>query len=319
MTLKWNFNQGTFTPGARARVTFHLENPGPNPLWISEINILFDFSTYTMSGINDIAPVGRSVQIASTTFDLPATEAGTNVYAIQYHLYEWVNNAWVDLGVQNPSERYYLNIFPAPFYRVFVSRGLHAEDRQVGDHIAQWIRDWGFETRTVGIEVQVPEDQVTAAILDEIQRSDAFIAIATPRHLDALSGMWRTLEFLHGETGIAFGLDKPMLIMQEDKIEVGGLPGYLMSFGLTPNFGFNRWDLNSLRNKVQAAMPTVRDAIATHRWQANKAILGKIALWGGLLLAGGGIGAGIYADQQKLRQQSTSPSDDPGNGERYSG
>ncbi len=67
------------------------------------------------------------------------------------------------------------------------------------------IREWGFKTVTVGIEVKVPEEQVLIAVRTEIERADAIIAIATPRHLDALTGLWRTLERLYSETGIAYG------------------------------------------------------------------------------------------------------------------
>jgi hypothetical protein len=38
-----------------------------------------------------------------------------------------------------------------PLHRVFLSRGLLIEDRAIGDPIAEMIREWGFETVTVGI------------------------------------------------------------------------------------------------------------------------------------------------------------------------
>jgi len=54
------------------------------------------------------------------------------------------------------------------------------------------IREWGFETVTVGVEVKVPEEEVARTVEEEIKKADALIAIATPRFLDALTGLWRT-------------------------------------------------------------------------------------------------------------------------------
>jgi len=42
-------------------------------------------------------------------------------------------------------------------------------------------------------EIRPKFDDSTKKI-DEIKRCNALIAIATPRHLDALRGLWRTLE-----------------------------------------------------------------------------------------------------------------------------
>lgn len=99
---------------------------------------------------------------------------------------------------------------------MFVSRGLRQEDKAIGDPIVEMIREWGFETVTVGIEVKVPEEQVIQKIREEIRKADALIAIATPRYIDALTGIWKTLEWLHAEVGIAFGIDKPLLIQKTE-------------------------------------------------------------------------------------------------------
>jgi len=125
-------------------------------------------------------------------------------------------------------------VYPTPFYRVFVSRGLSVEDRAIGDPIVEIIREWGFETVTVGIEVKVPDNQVPQAVREEIRKADAVIAIATPRYLDALTGLWRTLEWHHGEVGIAFGIDKPLLILKDKRTSLGGLPSYLTSLKQAP-------------------------------------------------------------------------------------
>jgi len=68
------------------------------------------------------------------------------------------------------------------------------------------------------------------------------MAIATSRDMDLISGVWRTLEWLHGETGIAFGLDKPLLFWKSDDVAVEGLPGYLADTEKSPILSFNILD-----------------------------------------------------------------------------
>ena len=57
----------------------------------------------------------------------------------------------------------------------------------IGDPIVEMIKEWGFETVTVGIEVKVPEEEVPQKVREEIKKADALIAIATPRYMDYLT------------------------------------------------------------------------------------------------------------------------------------
>jgi len=125
-----------------------------------------------------------------------------------------------------------------------VSRGLSREDRAIGDPIAEIIREWGFETITVGIEVEAPEEQVPLKVKEKIKKCDALVAIATSRYRDALTGLWRTLEWLHGEVEIAFGIDKPLLTLKDKRVSLGGLPGYLSELKQTPIIEFDPYNLD---------------------------------------------------------------------------
>ena len=122
-------------------------------------------------------------------------------------MYEHVKGRWIDLGFYESDRQYFISIYSRPFYRIFVSRGLSIEDRSIGDPITEMIREWGFNTITVRIEKHAPEEQVPTKVREEIQKCDAIVAVATPRYLDALTGLWRTLEWLYSETGIAYGLN----------------------------------------------------------------------------------------------------------------
>jgi len=65
-------------------------------------------------------------------------------------------------------EDIFLNIYSHPFYRIFVSRSL-IKDRVISDSIVEIIREWGFETVTVGIEIRVPDNHVAIAMRKEIE------------------------------------------------------------------------------------------------------------------------------------------------------
>jgi len=161
------------------------------------------------------------------------------------------------------------------------------EDRAIGDRIAEMIREWGFETVTIGIEVKVPEEQVPVRVKEEIKKSDAVVAIATPRFLDALTELWRTLEWCHNEVGIAFGIDKPLLILKDKGVSLGGLPSYLAELKQTPLIEFDPYNLDELRVGLSTKMPGFRDRIETKRRQEFD------SLKKGLAVTGIAIGSGI--------------------------
>lgn len=127
------------------------------------------------------------------------------------------------------------------------------------------IREWGFETVTVGIEVKVPEEQVPVKVKEEIKKSEAVVAIATPRFLDALTGLWRTLEWCHNEVGIAFGIDKPLLILKDKRVSLAGLPYYLAKYEQAPLIEFDPYNLDRLKARLSTIMPGFRDWIETKR------------------------------------------------------
>ena len=54
------------------------------------------------------------------------------------------------------------------------------EDRPLGDFIAQRLRQWNLETRTVGIEVQATQHDTARRVREEIMNANGVITIATP-------------------------------------------------------------------------------------------------------------------------------------------
>jgi len=284
--IRWNFNKANYSPGEEGLVSFWMENTGENPLYLSELRLEFDFGTYNFESISGMVLPRENKFLGNVWLSFPKDTVGRKIYTLKYHMYEYIGNSWVDLGFYSSDKLYFVSIYPTPLYRVFVSRGLSTEDRAIGDPIAEMIREWGFETVTVGIEVKVPEEQIPMKVREEIKNSDALIAIATPRYLDALRGVWRTLEWLHGEVGIAFGIDKPLLIFKDKRVSLeSSLPSYLSELKQVPVIEFDPYNLDEVKASLSSIMPAFREWIETKRKQEFFETLRKIAV-GGLAVLG---------------------------------
>jgi hypothetical protein len=140
------------------------------------------------------------------------------------------------------------------------------------------IEEWGFETKTVGIEVNVPDTYVPTGIRQEILAANAVIAILMPRILDSITNLWKTLEWAHDEIGITYGVDKPLLILKDSRVEPGGLPSLLMQRGQTLFLEYDPDNLNQLRCQLALLMPGFRQWIENQSSQMFLSTLGKIAV-----------------------------------------
>ena len=287
-TIRWNFDKESYAPGESALISFWLENTNDTYLYISNLELEFDFGIFNLATIGGTIPPRTNTFLGTVNFLLPENVVGTKIFGLTYGMYEWINNDWVDLGFYTSDTQYFINISPRPFYHVFVSRGLRPEDRMIGDPIAEMIREWCFETVTVGIEVTVPDEQVPSQIREEIRRADAVMAIATPRHRDDLTGLWKTLEWVHDEVGISFGIDddKPLLILKDKEVSIGGLPSYLAEIEQIPLIEFDPYNLGELRIELSAIMPGLREWAENKRRQEFFDELGRITI-GGLAVVGG--------------------------------
>lgn len=286
--LEWNFGSASYRPGDSGRVDFWLDNTGDTYLYATEAGIQFEFqerqNIWHAAICSVQVPPRKRRHLSSLTFQIPQTLAGIVRYRVCYDLWEYnsYSHAWEDLGLQWGELNQYINVLPAPLYRAFLSRGLRPEDRLVGDEIAEMIREWGFETMTVGIE-EFATTEMKEVVKDEIIKSDCLVALATPRYLDAVTGLWRTLEWLHGEVGIAYGTERPLLILVDDRVALGGLPGEFVDLSIS----FNAFDLEDLRKRLGALMPSWREWVATRR---REDFLKKVLNIGAPLVVGGVVG-----------------------------
>lgn len=283
--IRWNFNAPTYSPGQTAQVSVWLENTGESWLHLSKLKLAFDFGTYDLDSIAGQVGPRTTAFLGSLNLNLPANVVGRKIFSFNYAINEYIRNYWVNLGSYQSDLSYFISVYPQPLYSVFVSRGLHLEDRVVGDPLTEMIREWGINTVTVGVEVQVPESQVAQAVRSQIAASQGLIAIATPRTLDALTGLWRTLEWHHGEVGIGFGVDKPLLILQDSRVALGGLPSYLSAAGQAPVLQFDAYNLDDLKMRLAATMPGFRGWLETQRKREFSESLSKLVV-GGLAVVG---------------------------------
>ncbi len=293
--MRWNFNKESYTPGDSALISLWLENRDDTYLYVSDLLVEFDFETYNFETTSGRVPPKTNKFLGNVDLLLPQNIVGRKIFRLKYRMYEYTND-WVDLGFHESDKRYFISLYPRPFYTVFVSRGLRIEDRAIGDPIGQMVKEWGFETVTVGIETKVPEEQVPSQVKEKISRADAVLAIATPRYMDALTGVWRTLEWIHDEVGIAFGINKPLLILKDRGVSVGGLPSYLGELKQAPLIEFDPDNLNELRIGLSAIMPGFREWIEDERRQEfsdglKRIVVGGFAVVGGIVVISGIIGA----------------------------
>lgn len=284
--ITWNFTSPPYQPGALMSPSFWLQNKGESLLFMSHLELEFDFGTYDLQPVAGQVAPGRRTFLGTMHFTLPADVVGTKTFLVRYRMHAYSGRSWTDLGSSQADSPYFISVYPSPWYRVFVSRGLGVEDRTVGDPIVEMVKEWGFETETVGIPTPIPDDQVPLAVREEIMLADGVVAIATPRTLDALTGLWRTLEWHHGEVGIGFGIDKPLLILTDNRVALGGLPSYLGESQQTTVLGFDPYSLEDLKSRLGTVMPGFRTWIETKRRQEFVTAIGKLVL-GGLAVVGG--------------------------------
>jgi hypothetical protein len=224
--LNYKFDKTSYLPGEVVIMNVWIKNMGVTYLYLSDIVLNFDFGIYKFpkSVYRPIAPK-KTEYLGVWRFQLPRL-VGNRKCIMEYVIHEYVNHVW------EPHYRWKKNqsmlfIYPRPVYRLFLSRGIRPEDLKIGDRIATIIRQWGFYTVTVGIEVKVPDDQVAFEVRRQILMSDALLVIATPRTQDVITQTWKSLEWIHAETGIAYGFNKPLHILKDNCVSIGGLPSYL--------------------------------------------------------------------------------------------
>lgn len=290
---------GVYYP-PKEKVEFYLSvsNLSDIPIILSNIQIVFDFQTYPINN-EEYYVSPKTQEYKYYYFVLPDLGVGRKYFYIKYDLFYDNTNSRKKYGTFTSidTENYFLEIsskreIANSRYTVFVSRGLSPQDRVIGDFIAYNIRRWNFITRTVGIEVQATDNEASEKIKEEIKNANALIAIATPRNFNQINKKWTTFDWLPSEYGIGYGIDKPLLIIREDGVELTALPKYTSKYGGAFLITFSRNNRLQIIDEINKLMPIFRESIKTDRRDTffselfNKGILVALGGLGGFFFFG---------------------------------
>lgn len=293
--LQFAWDKGTFSPEEEATIYLYVENVSGRPLFINRVRICPDWSSnfFLCLPQKDISQWTQP-SILRLTIKIPSNITGTRTidFALETFVYHNEIGKWHNYGFIKPEGIIPLYIKPEPVYRVFISRSNWEQDKPLINPIVKRISEWGFSCYTVGINVKAKDpNKPTPEIKREIARADCLIAIATPRDLLVKYGMWTAPDWLHGEVGIGFGKEKPILVIYEENIRLSGLPAQFY------HIPFSMYTLSQLMPKIDAIMPYIRKWIKKRNWDI---------LWTNIFksVTFGAIGYGIYkAGEQEGRRK----------------
>jgi hypothetical protein len=281
-----------YAPGEYCTLDIRVYN-NSRKAYLKASNWLLDFDFGAIPTTNpEIVIPPNDTGLIRYSFPIPRNTWGKKLFTLRYRMHYFNGRQWRPIGNFSANDTHFVYVLPqrqinSSRYTVFVSRSIRNEDRPLGDFIAHRLQQWNLETRTVGIEVHAAHHDTARIIREEIGNADGVIAIATPRNFDQITGTWRTLEWLHGETGIAYGVNRPLLIMREGNVQLGALPQYLISFDNRPIIHFTSNNLSNLVYQIDSWMPYYRESVNKERVDRFFANLLKV---GTGILAGIGLG-----------------------------
>lgn len=230
-----------------------------------------------------------------TSFRIPMPGNVLGEIKIGFTLATWDWNSalskWQFSGNIKTEQDFSLWAMPLPRYRAFVSRSNRGEDRPVVEPIVNLIQWWGFETYTLGIDEFIKDpNKIPQKIKEEIIKSDCLFAIVTPRDISALDGFYKTLTWLHNEVGMAYIVDKPILLIVQDSVNPEGL----IATQSIPHVVFSPLDLASFSYIFNGVMPIFRDWIKEHKQKEFDSQLKKLIeeVATGAFIAGYALGGG---------------------------
>ena len=180
-------------------------------------------------------------------------------------------------------------VIATPVFSAFVSRSVHNTDRAVSVPIVSAIHDWGMETKTVGIEVSTEIEDVPTVVRNLILNWTALSPSLPKRDLSAITGLWKTLEWLHDEVGIGYAYEKPIMVLTDYEVQLGGLPSFMRNWQIP--FDVNNVEssdvilrgrcLNSERRSPLTS--TTSSGVMSGKWQFQRHLHFSLAwLSGGL-------------------------------------
>lgn len=291
--LCYSWDKGTFSPGEQIGGRLLIHNISCMPIFIRTVRLSFDWSPTIFPITYQIhIPTNIQSSILLPPIKIPSKIIGRRkIYcSLETFVYKSKVQKWINCRFVSRKEPIPLFIKPEPVYKVFISRSNWEQDKPLIDPIVKRISEWGFNCNTVGINVKAKNpNKPTPEIKREIANADCLIAIATSRDLLVKYDQWTAPDWLHGEVGIGFGKEKPILVIYEKSIRLAGLPSQFYKIPFIMD------DLTHLIYKIDAVMPCVRKWVEKEKWDT---LWTNIFKWG----VKGVIGYGIYkAGEEKGR------------------
>lgn len=88
--IRWNFDKSSYSPGESATVIFWLENTGNTNLYLSELELDFDFGMYKLESISGMIPPRTNKFLGRVRLQLPKNVVGRKLFTIKYRMYEYI-------------------------------------------------------------------------------------------------------------------------------------------------------------------------------------------------------------------------------------
>lgn len=175
-----------------------------------------------------------------------------------------------------------------PLAKAFISCSLREEDREFNDQVESLLKQHNIEPfGTVG-KYSVSPESIAESMKKNIPLADLVVIIATPRYLqkdlksDVISqGL---SEMVHVETGIAYALNKPVVVFVQKDTNIGNfLPGitqYIELDKLESELDKKLYLIQDLLNNALAIIKKMKASQETSAWK--NLLLWVFAIIGGL-------------------------------------
>ncbi|MCB9895689.1 MAG: hypothetical protein H6839_14685 [Planctomycetes bacterium] len=288
---EYQFDKPSYEPGEDAQIRLTVTNTGDVPILVCSVALRTAFGVYSFEIAKVIIEPNHRAAVGTLRAKLPSDRVGSFCLSVEMSVTYATDGQWQPFRQEYWENVSLLNIRPAEVLPVFVSRGVRSEDRAISDPLVSILRDWGLDTRTVGVEILVPSDQVPDRVRQEVLAAPGLILVATPRSLDAITRAWKTFEWAHAEVAMAYAQDRPILVLCEASVEPSGLPSYLESLGLVRCIKFSASDPLATRDAINANMAWFRANVKACQKQMRSSefwngMKGVLAFVGGLATAG---------------------------------
>lgn len=266
-----------YAPKDNVSIHFNAENLLTNTyLYFSKLIIHPSWSSAPISWDTNLQLSPKSTSFLKyVSFQVPESVTGEQNLKLGLTTWFWKVNfkEWISLGDIFTNIDYRINITPSPVYKAFISRSNRNEDIPIVEPITEKIRSWGFETKTVGINVFAKgKKEVPSTIINEIISSDCLIAIATPRDQSAIDGFYKTFAWLQSEVSFAFVKKKPVIVFLDDRVKPQGL----VANKYLPIFSFSIFNYPKLYNEINQVMLSLRKIIKRKKEEDFNKILTTI-------------------------------------------